>query len=61
MMLFVEVTLSVNQAKVVPTSIDTQTTREMMLSANAFLVDLFVIWIFLLFIFAIWSGGFGEI
>jgi hypothetical protein len=48
MMLFVEVTLSVNQAKVVPTSIDTQTTSEMMLSANAFLVDLFVIWIFLL-------------
>ena len=40
MMLFAEVTLSVNHAKVVPMSKETQTTRESRLSNNAFLVEL---------------------
>ena len=38
-MLLAEVTLSVNQAKVEPTSIEMQITKESKLASNAFLVD----------------------
>jgi hypothetical protein len=48
MMLFPEVTLSVNHANVVPTSMDTHSRREMLLISNArfaaffFMIDLLV-------------------